>query len=721
MEKLNIENLINLFLNNSEILLRSTTRKRDELSCTGGARNISTICKSLYSTRCENTTSSFNLFFQNDVYFYEDPFRVLIGKDTDVDLMLKIKKNIKYKEDEYINIYLSLLNEFCNYILNKNEDALYTFSFGGPSIFLFDDNDNLVGHVFNILRVKTNEGIFKNYIIQGYIYKYSPICIEINDEILKDYIRIFHAIRTYSSYIVDKFDNYDDYLKPGYILENQIIYTMFYENLQENKKMINPWFNEKFNQLFKAYYYDPFKNNLNDKQLGTSKNETRHYNFVSISISKVNEIPIIYYNMLSFLYVYYRIISYDIYSFKLIEILLNNDRKQYKYPIQYKYFIDNFNKKIFKDEDDINKYKYQYNNPTKYIDNNHNTDSSYMISFWENNMFIRLSYILSDLHIILSDTVNNTKQNSIFLFDLYSTLLYSAKTSILNFNGYIEKVNCNDPSIINDTKMKEIFNDNIICKYIIKNFHISEVSNFLQKIYLPHNLLINSLDIYDYYSNDSCKIYDILTNILVEIQDLFDTSTKAYIDSIFSNKMYNLLNAININNFIENGKNDKIKKLYYTIYRLFDENFNWITEQGVEYRYDGTSVNGYDPYKLTSLSNIIIEAIGFYLIERVSNTLVNFYNLEKNLDINTDNIYCYFSYDDCIKMFYSSDNNTINNSIIIVFNFFKPLIDKYYSKVNLEPIIKSYGIYISVIKNILLKNSNFKESYVINKVKNNML
>lgn len=723
MDNLNIDDVINLFLNNSEILLRATTRKQGDLICTRGSTKISNICKSLYSTRCENTTSSFNLFFQNETYFYENPFTIKIGKGTDIELILKNKKEQKYNENDYLDNYLRPLNELCDYVLKKDESAIYTFSFGGPSKYLFFEEDNLVGHVYNILRIKINENSFKNYIVQGYIYKFSPICIGIDDEILKDFLRIFYAIKHYSSFIIDKFDNYDDYLIPGHIIDNQIIYTMFYYNVQDNKKMVNPWFNEKFHQLFREYYYNPFKTNLINKELGTSDNETRHYIFVEISIATINPIVIIYYNMLNFLYVYYHTISYDIYIFKLIQLITNQKNKnEYEYPIQYKYFIDEFNKDVKIDGeliiDEKNKYQYQYMNPTKYSDDKLNTSNSNMIAFWENNFFIRFSYILSDSHIILSDTINNTQENSNFLFDLYSTLLYSAKTSILNFNNKIEKINCSDPYIINDVRIKKIFNDNVICKYILKKININEVSNILQKIFLPHHFLINSLDIYDYFNNDSCKIYDILTKILIEIQNIFDMYSKEYIDSIFTYNMINFLNNITYVDYIKYGNNDKIKKLYNDVNRLFDNSFSWIVEQGIETRSDGTLINGYNPYKLNSLSNIIIIAIGFYLIEKISNTLLTFYNLEKNENSTNDYYNFYFSYDDCIKMFYSTDNPKINNSIVIVFNFFKPMIENHYNRINIEPVIKSYGIYIDTIKRILLNHTNFSEENVINKVKN---
>jgi len=725
MDDLKIDDIINLFLNNSEVLLRATTRKEGDLVCTRVSSKISSVCKSLYSTRCENTTSSFNLFFQDETYFYENPFSIKIGKDTDIEFILKNEKEKKYSENDYLNNYLRPLNDLCDYVLEKNESALYTFSFGGPSKYLFFEEDNLVGHVYNILRVKINENSFKNYIVQAYIYKFSPICVEINDEILKDFFRIFYAIKHYSSFIIDKFEKYDDYLNPGYIIDNQIIYTMFYYNIQNNKKMVNPWFNEKFHQLFREYYYNPFKTDLINKELGTSDNDTRHYIFVEISIATINQIPIIYYNMLNFLYVYYHTISYDIYIFKLIQLITNEKNKNiYEYPIQYKYFIDEFNKDVKIDEESIidekNKYKYQYMNPTKYSDDKLNTTNSNMIAFWENNFFIRFSYILSNSHIMLSDTINNTKENSNFLFDLYATLLYSSKTSILNFNNKIEKINCDDPYIINDVKIKEIFNDNVICKYLLKKININEVSDILQKIFLPHNFLINSLDIYDYYNNDSCKVYDILTKILVEMQNLFDINTKEYIDSIFTNIMIMFL--INLNNvdYIKYGKNNKIKKLYNDVNRLFDNSFEWIVEVGVDKRSDGSLINGYNPYKLNSLSNIIIIAIGFYLIEKISDTLLTFYNLEKNNNSSNDYYNFYFSYDDCIRMFYSSDNTKINNSIIQVFNFFKPMIENHYRKINIEPVIKSYGMYINILKRIFINYSHISEEYIINKVKNKL-
>ena len=69
-------------------------------------------------------------------------------------------------------------------------------------------------------------------------------------------------------------------------------------------------------------------------------------------------------------------------------------------------------------------------------------------------------------------------------------------------------------------------------------------------------------------------------------------------------------------------------------------------------------------------------------------------------------------------MFYSTNNPKINNSIVIVFNFFKPMIENHYNKINIEPVIKSYGIYINTIKRILLKYTGFTEQIVINKVKN---
>lgn len=729
MEDLSIVKVIDLFLTNSEILLRSTTRNRNGMTCTGGGNEVS-VCKSFYSTRCSNTTAAVNFFFQgDDVMYYTKNYRAMIGDITNIGNIMKINTQNKiYDKDTYRTEYLELVKQFYDYVISRNENTLYTFSFSGENLKISSGIENLVGHIYNILRVlDTTTNTYKNYIIQGYVFKYSPICVEISNDTLRDYLTIFYAVRNYSSILIDGFENYNDYL-----INPNIYYTMYLYDISTNLYSINPWFNEKFNELFKAYYHDPYKNNPNVPQLGISRDDTRYYTYNSMSISSLLPIPIIYYNMLNFLYVYYNMLSYDIYIFRLIEKVSNNPGI-YQNPIQYLYFIDNFN--IYTPPNNgYVKNPYEYSNPTVYIDDVLVNSVKHIISFWENNMFLRFSCILSDDHIDLIDP-NNPPDVIDFMFDLYSTLLYSAKTSILNTKSYIENVNCKGPFIIDRYIVTDIYNEGVICKHIINSKYenrMDTLSSLLGNVYLPHYLLMSSFDMYDYFNNKSCIIHEILTKTLIYIQDILDTTFYPPDESqeggkftiVFTN-LSNELTYRRSQNF-RNDLQDRILNLYNNVYRLYnDPNIEWFAEYGTTRRPDGTLINGYNPIKLTALSNILVIAIGFYLIENVNIKLLETWDAFSGTvrsPVSEDFI---FNYEDCVKLFYSCQDTQINGYIIDLFLELRRIINivfnLYYEDVifnNLDPVVKSYGIYIKMLRYFLINSENFDEGEILDEIQN---
>lgn len=728
MENLSIVKVIDLFLMNSEILLRSTTRNRYGATCTLGGYEKS-ICKSFYSTRCGNTTSAINFFFQGDyvAYFAKD-YSPIFGSNNKLGNIMKMDTQNKiYDETLYRTQYLEFLEKFCDYVINiRKEDSLYTFSFSGLSSKISTGDENLVGHIYSILRVlDTSTNTYKNYIIQGYIFKYSPICVEIDNDTLRDYLRVFYAVRNYSSISVDSFENYDEYLvNPKY--------TMYLYNTSNNLFSINPWFNEKFNELFKAYYHDPYKNDPNVPQLGISADDTRYYTYNSMSLTSLLPPPIIYYNMLSYLYVYYNVLSYDIYIFRLIERVLDN-KALYKNPIQYTYMLDNFDR--YNIPDNIySSTPYEYSNPIVYDDDVMVTSIKHIISFWENNFFLRFSNILSDDYVDIIDNKNPQGVTN-YLFDLYSTLLYSAKTSILNAKSYIENVNCNGQFLIDKNIVTEIYNEGVICKQLINSRYdrtMYKLSSLLGNVYLPHYLLMNSFDMYDYFNNKSCIIYEVLTKSLIYIQDMLDTTifppdasqeggNFSIIFSNFSNELTN-----NRDQDFRNNLQYRISNLYDNVYRIYnDPNISWYSENGKTRRPDGTIINGYNPIKLTAFSNLLVIAIGFYFIEKVNEKLLRTWDALSGTvrsPVSEDFI---FSYEDCVNMFYSTNDRRLNRYILDLFLELRRIVNiifsLYYEDTifrNLDPVVKSYGIYIKMLKYYLLTDQNMEETEILDEIEN---
>lgn len=729
MENLTIVRLVDLFMINSDIILRVGTRQAGSITCTLGATVTNSLCKSFYSTRCANTTSAFNLFFQDDVIYYNDDLATNINTLGNFDNIYTSRFIIPptpgispgffpdgvFTRDIYDRQYAPTVEEICNFILTRTVNTLYTFSFSEPTFPVpAGTQDNLVGHIYNIMRVQEG-GVFRNYIIQGYIFKYSPICIQISDDMLRDYIRVFYAIKTRSGYITATRD-YNHFLTPP-----NVVYTMFIYDFVARRLFINPWFNDKFRELFKEYYYNPFPpGDRVNKVLSSTDLQNRSYVYVQLSIANVVPSYVTFYNMLAFMYTYYGIISYDIYVYRMQALTLR-DPMRYGYFVQYRYLTYDFITEVG-DRNDT-QYVYEYNNPSVFIDNDLTTKNRHINIFWENNPFMRFSYILSDKNIPLVPGNYNEEQLN-FIFDLYSTLLYSAKTAIMNANSYVETVNCNQLTVITEGDARSICMDTIMVKSICSGYdtrgNIQALAKLLEKVYTPHHMLINSFDMYDYYNDKSCIMYKIIIDTLNVIQTMIDENRA---DSIFGpiGVIYNQYIALTPDQI--NDLPERVRVFCLNISRIM-ENRPIVRELGSERRPNGTTINGYQPIVLNALISFIVSSLGFYLCTIISKKLIVFYNSRRGLPLDdTTNINLVMAYNLYALLFYFTNITPIRENINLIFieigRIIENIIDTQYADIdlNIDQVTKPYAIFIKTIKNIMLTELGATEEQLIEHIR----
>lgn len=704
---MDISDLINLFLINAEILLRITSRNQTiQTTCTLGGQEPS-ICKSYYSTRCATTTSVINTFFQKRAIYYDGG----VGSGysiNDISLNDYIFNSANLDNlydstsyDDYVNNLIEL------YDLIYLEDVIFTFSFSAPNVRI--PFDNLVGHIFNIIRKKIFEApdprdnIYKNFLIQSYINKYSPVCIEINDDVFLDYIRVFYAIYTHSTY---DFQNVDVPQYNDNVYDN--IYTMY---VQDNtSKHINPWFNETFHRLFKEFYYYPY-DNLGNVNLSSDPNDLRYYTVSRMSISSLFDNDVIYYNMLNYLYAYYNILSYDIYSYRKY---YNNSYDQI-YSTNTNYMITDYHEYIDtkSNEKNIN----EYYNPTLYYDNTLLTNNAHTISFWENNLYVRTSYIISDNHVNINDE---------FTYDLYSTLLFSTKNSILYTLNYKNIFGCTKDDLLSDIDYNFLINDCIILKYITDTkftdlSNLLSLSNLLQYTFLPTYNLITSFDIYDYFNNKSCLVYDLFTKIVLKFQNELNTFTDPN-DHPLMLLCTNFVTTIRSHSDFSLNINQKIYYLYMYVLKISDtasfdtyENIDVIDLVG-----DTINIRKYDERKITAFLNITIPIFGFYLMDEINKDIDNYYqnNVKDNPNV------AFMTFYDFINFYYTSPYDDVNVIILEIFNYIVNMIDVEYqylfgSNSLIDNTLKrSYYDYIKFLKNYLINSINIDENIIIDSIKN---
>jgi len=732
MENLTIVRLVDLFMINSDIILRVGTRQAGSITCTLGATVTNSLCKSFYSTRCANTTSAFNLFFQDDVIYYNDDLATNINTLGNFDNIYTSRFIIPptpgispgffpdgvFTRDIYDRQYAPTVEEICNFILTRTVNTLYTFSFSEPTFPVpAGTQDNLVGHIYNIMRVQEG-GVFRNYIIQGYIFKYSPICIQISDDMLRDYIRVFYAIKTRSGYITATRD-YNHFLTPP-----NVVYTMFIYDFVARRLFINPWFNDKFRVLFKEYYYNPFPpGDRVNKVLSSTDLQNRSYVYVQLSIANVVPSYVTFYNMLAFMYTYYGIISYDIYVYRMQALTLR-DPMRYGYFVQYRYLTYDFITEVGDRND--NQYVYEYNNPSVFIDNDLTTKNRHINIFWENNPFMRFSYILSDKNIPLVPGNYNEEQLN-FIFDLYSTLLYSAKTAIMNANSYVETVNCNQLTVITEDDARSICMDTIMVKSICSGYdargNIQALAKLLEKVYTPHHMLINSFDMYDYYNDKSCIMYKIIIDALNRIQDGLDRN--------IVNELLVVIQEIddayfNLSDADRENLPERVINLINNIRRFTSNSVvTMIEEIGTNRRpTDNTLINGYNSMILNPIISFIVPSLGFLLCDKVVRKLNLFYNVQRGNPVaDITNLANLIQYENFVGSFYSNDFPEIFNNIALLFRLMKIVLDNIINTQypdldqNIDQVAKPYSVFIRAMKNALLEDLGLPEVDVITNIR----
>jgi len=719
MDNLSILELIDIFIVNSEILLRATSRKARDASCTYGAKNTSSLCKSFYSTRCVNTTSAFNLFFQDDVIYYNNNGVTEIDQIGIDIIYMERDINILYPNDDYRRQYLQTVEQLCNFMISLRGNTLFTFTMAGPNMPVPAGTvENLVGHIYNIVRIEEG-GIFRNYVIQGYVYKYSPICFEIDDNTFRDYIRLFYAIRTKSAYSVPNLVNYNFYTTAP-----NIVYTMFILDQSTNNIIINPWFNEKYNEFFKEYYYNPFIRNRTDKDFSNNPLHIRTYNRVQMSIANLNSPSVCYYNMISFMYTYYGIISYDIYIYRMqhlttIQPLIYGD------PIQYRYIFSDFIQEV--DIPGADARTYEANNPTVYLDDELTTNNKHLNIFWENNPYMRFSYILSNSDKVLVPGTRYDEEDINFIFDLYSTLLYSAKTSIMNVNSYIETVSCNENTIINSQLVREMYMDTLISRYLFGRYQamssLNRIPLVLEKIYAPYHLLINSFDMYDYYNDKSCIMYKIIIDALNRIQDGLDRN--------IVNELLVVIQEIddayfNLSDADRENLPERVINLINNIRRFTSNSVvTMIEEIGTNRRpTDNTLINGYNSMILNPIISFIVPSLGFLLCDKVVRKLNLFYNVQRGNPVaDITNLANLIQYENFVGSFYSNDFPEIFNNIALLFRLMKIVLDNIINTQypdldqNIDQVAKPYSVFIRAMKNALLEDLGLPEVDVITNIR----
>jgi len=710
MNNSDISDLLNLFLINSEILLRITSRNQTiQTTCTYGGQEPS-ICKSFYSTRCATTTSVINTFFQKKILFYNpgNTNSISVNEIGISDDIFNLNNKDKIYDSSSYYEYSYNLNELFNNFFNIY-DVIFTFSFTSPNYSI--PYDNLVGHIFNIIKKRVHIASepgevdeFKIFLIQSYINKYSPVCIEISDPIFMDYIRVFYAIFTHSTY------DFGNRYAPSYFDDSYVnINTLYIKDI--DGKYINPWFNETFHKLFKDYYYYPF-DNLGNASLSDNIIDLRYYTSSRISIAELYENDIIYYNMINFMYSYYNILSYDIYSFR--EYYNNFNDKLY--INQNSYIISDYHE--FVDTSSTDKNINEYYNPTIYFDDSLLTYNAHTISFWENNLFLRTSYIISDMHIDI--------MSSDFTYDLYSTLLFSAKNSIMYTLNYKNIFSCYTNDLILSNDMDTLTNNSILIKYINGFYFLNlddynNVTNLLDSTFLPTYNLITSFDIYDYFNSKSCLVYRLFTNTILSYQKELDLYVNP-IDHPLMVLFNNLITTLRAHNDFSQYISQKVYYLYMYSLKASDVvSFNMFEEVQVT---DSTgsliNVRNYEPRKMSAFLNILITVSGFYFIEKINNNISDYYKNFKNKNRNVD----FITYEDLCKMYYTSPYDDVNAIILEILNSIRDMYDAEYVRMFPEnelindTIKKSYLDYISFIKNYIINYLGVDESEIIDNLQN---
>lgn len=664
-ENLNMNKLMNLFLINSEILLRASSKNLEiGTTCTSGY--MQPLCKSYYSTRCALTVDVFNAFFAKRILYY------LTKRNEKYKEYSNFSNNIKNIIDNFpdgFSLSQNITNpSFIDFVAQNTFDSIdalnqlyddflkqfdilnnviITLEFNTVPFYDASRDENLVGHIYNLI-VNNN----KYYLIQSYMYKYSPVCIEITKDEFNDYLLSYYMITKNPIYIID-----EPSLTYQYFIDNNIrsMYFMFNGGLY-----LNPWFNELFFKCFQDYYYYPY--DLSGMKIfAISEYENRPYLSTSLAIYELNDNYLTYYNILNFLYNYYNIIAYDIYAYKNY---LSDSSKTF---LVNRNNVTDFNEKI---------------NPTYYrqtIDDDMGRHK--MISFWENNFYIQLSSILSDFNLL---SIDDSDQYGRFIFDIYQTFLFSSKNSILYTHTISNSIFCGRSSLIEEIDKYNLLQKSVKLKFIINNFNID--SSLISDSYLPIFNLFSSLDMYDYYNTQSCIIFDFLSQITYTIIENFENEEL----SILINKY-----TKNIENIDEETLNDKQLRFYYYAF-ICNEDYS----SGIMDPNDDTKYNN---YKINALINIIMICFSFFILERA------IYNVKTYFDEFFDPSYfdektTIMNYIDFVKLYYQYNDASIDQSLYDIFIFIyleiKSIYDNDYITneiFSLESFVKSGNDYMDFI------------------------
>lgn len=671
---INMNKLINLFLINSEILLRASS-KNVEIGATCTSGYMQPLCKSYYSTRCALTVDVFNSFFCKKILYY------LVKQNNNFKQFSNISINLKSIFDSFpqglffsqnttnplftdfavANSFDSLddLNFTYDQFLSEFDtinDCVITLEFNKVPYFDNTIDENLVGHIYNLI-ISNN----KYYLIQSYMYKYSPVCIEITKDEFNNYILVYYMISKNFIYVCD-----EPSVSYEYFIDNNIRSMYFTFN---GLLYINPWFNELFFKCFQDYYYYPIDSSGN-KVFTVSDYFNRPYLATSLYIYELNDNYLTYYNMLNFLYNYYNIIAYDIYSYK-----------NYIYD-NTKTFLVVRNMKTVMDEK---------LNPTYYrqtIDDNLNRNR--MISFWENNLYMQLSVVLSEFSLI---GIDDTTIDGSYLFDIYQTFLFSAKNSILYTHTIANSVFCGRSSLIEELDKYNLLQKTIKLKFILNNFNLD--SSLISDSYLPIFNLFSSLDMYDYYNTQSCIIHDFLIQIIYAILSNYD-------DGELSNLFYKYVK--NIENIDEETLNDKQLRFYYYVLICNEDSSTGMM--------DPSDSSKYNNYKINALVNIIIICFSFFIMEisisSIKNNYDEFFDPSYFSDTNT-----LMKFLDFVKLYYQYHDTSIDRSLYDIFIYIYKEIKSIYDNdyitndiFSLDSFVKSGNDYINFLFYYLTKVNN---------------
>jgi len=671
---LNMDKLINLFLINSEILLRASSKNLEiGTTCTSGF--FQPVCKSFYSTRCALTVDVFNAFFSKKILYYlrknnNTDFKEYSNVNNDIRNIissfpqgLKLSKNAInpiFSDFSVDNVYdlIDILNSTYDRFLNEfntMNDIIITIEFNVVPFFDSGVQENLVGHIYNLI---INKGKF--YLVQSYMYKYSPVCIKITKDEFNNYLLVYYMLTKNFIFMCNEpsisYQYFiDNNIRSMYVLYNNILY-------------INPWFNELFFKCFQDYYYYPWDSS-GDKVFTSSTYQTRPYLASSLSIYELNDNYLTYYNMINYLYNYYNIIAYDIYSYK------NYNEDNTKTFLVERNNITDVNEKI---------------NPTFYrqtIDDDINRHK--MISFWENNLYMKLSLILSDNNLLYID---DSTEDGKFVFDIYQTFLFSSKNSILYTHTVANSMYCGRSYLIGESDKYNLLQKSMKLKFILENFNTD--SSLVSDSYLPIFNLFSSLDMYDYYNTQSCIIFDFLIQIVYAIMNNYD-------DEELSKLFYKYTK--NIEKIDEETLNDKQMRFYY--YALI------CSEDHAHGLMDPSDASKYNNYKINALINIIIICFSFFILEKSIFNVKNYF--DEYLDPSYYNDLMNLNYLDFVKIYYKYNDSSIDQSLYDIFTYIYKEIKSIYDNdyitndiFSLDSFVKSGNDYINFILYYISKSNN---------------